>query len=64
MMHDSVEDGILTVGSMAERARKEYASTKETTTSASGTCSTIRVPVALLNRIRELAEIAGVSIPK
>lgn len=48
------------VGEFAKRARKEYEQTKELTTNNGGTCMTIRVPVALLNRIRDMAEAFGI----
>lgn len=50
-------DHVRTISAMAERARKQYAKTKEWTSHDDGSCMTIRVPVALLNRIRELAEL-------
>jgi len=44
------------VHEMAERARRIYARTKQWTINPDQSCETIRVPVALLNRIRDLAE--------
>ena len=50
-----------TVFEFAETARKNYDHTKQVWTVESGTCTTIRVPVALLNRIRDMAELFELS---
>ena len=47
-------DLINTVVDFAAQSRKQYADSKELTTTDSHGCETIRVPVALLNRIRDL----------
>lgn len=63
-MDEQTRDLILTVGVMAENARKRYESTQQWDRSGDmGACMTICVPTALLNRIRELAKSAGVVIP-
>lgn len=49
-------DIVQTVASFAERSRTHYADTKELTNSGGITCVTMRVPVALLNRIRDLEQ--------
>lgn len=51
-------DEIQTIAGMAQVARKDYASGKRFTSNDAdtNTCMTIRVPVAMLNRIRELAQ--------
>ncbi|UIS65440.1 putative baseplate wedge protein [Acidovorax phage AP1] len=53
------EETMQTVLEFAERARTQYESSKEWTSMESGSCMTIRVPVALLNRIREMGEAYG-----
>lgn len=67
-MYDNINEAITGVAEFAERSRKEYASTKEWTALPAHSCETIRVPVALLNRIRDLHELfaarpAGKLIP-
>lgn len=47
---------IQTIVAFAAEARIEYADTKKHTVTETRGCSTQRVPVALLNRIRELGE--------
>ncbi|MFY3646997.1 hypothetical protein ACOTET_22865 [Achromobacter xylosoxidans] len=51
-------DEIQTIAGMAQDARKDYAGGKRFTSNDAdtNTCMTIRVPVAMLNRIRELAQ--------
>jgi len=49
-------DMLKEISEFASRSRTQYADTKEWTSHIDGSCMTIRVPVALLNRIRELAE--------
>jgi len=46
-----------TIVEFAERSREEYKETKEWTIQPGQSCMTIRVPVGLLNRIREIGEI-------
>ncbi|MCM2575128.1 hypothetical protein NAT65_28890 [Achromobacter xylosoxidans] len=55
-------DEIQTIAGMAQDARKDYASGKRFTSNDTdtSTCMTIRVPVAMLNRIRELAQAHGI----
>lgn len=49
-------DAIKTIVDFAERSRDTYDDTREWTSRDNGSCMTIRVPVALLNRIRELGD--------
>lgn len=51
-------DEIQTIAGMAQDARKDYARSKRFTSNDAdtNTCMTIRVPVAMLNRIRDLAQ--------
>lgn len=49
-------DLIKTIVQFAAESRAEYGHTKEHTVTETRGCSTQRVPVALLNRIRELGE--------
>lgn len=53
-MYNDIHDAVSSLYEFQERVRSEYDCTKEITTSDTGTCMTIRVPVALLNRIRDL----------
>lgn len=46
-----------TVTKFAKRSLQEYKSTKEWTTLKQHSCETIRVPVALLKRIKDMEEI-------
>lgn len=52
-------EAVQVVTEFATSARKQYAATKELTCQPDGSCQTIRVPVALLNRIRDMAELFG-----
>mgnify|MGYP000868663696 CR=1 FL=1 len=52
-------EAVQVVTEFAANARKQYAATKELTAQPNGTCSTIRVPVALLNRVRDMGESFG-----
>ena len=54
-------DILQTVIEFAAESKVKYKKTKEFTTENGGTCMTIRVPVALLNRIRELGEEFDIS---
>lgn len=47
-------DLIRTIVGFAERSGEEYKHTRELTATSQSSCMTIRVPTALLNRIREL----------
>ncbi len=51
-----LHEHITTVVDFAARSSKEYEATKEWTVLPSNSCMTVRVPVALLHRIRELGE--------
>lgn len=53
-------EAVEVVTGFATSARKQYAATKELTTLPSGTCMTIRVPVAMLNRIKEMGDLFGI----
>lgn len=58
-MNSELKSAIKTVTKFAEEARNEYKSTEEWTRTerldgSDSSCVTIRVPVALLNRIRDL----------
>jgi len=55
-----MKDLIQTIASMAATARAEFSASKTWSTSDDGamSCMTIRVPVAMLNRIDELAAAA------
>jgi hypothetical protein len=55
-MDADLKDLIGTIVTFAAQSRERYASTKEWTIGAVSSCETIRVPVALLNRIRDLGE--------
>lgn len=55
-MTPELKDAIETVVRFAAGSKKEYKATKEWTASKNHSCQTIRVPTALLNRIKELAE--------
>lgn len=55
-----VLDAIKTLSEFAKRSRERYAGTKLETEIDGVSCRTIRVPVSLLNRIRDLAIAVGV----
>lgn len=55
-------ESVQIVAEFAARSRVRYAGTKEWTVHPDGSCETIRVPVALLNRIREMAEEFGIPV--
>lgn len=57
-MNKDLIDAVTEIADFAEASRKEYANTKEWTTTPDHSCMTIRVPVALLNRIKEAGELA------
>jgi hypothetical protein len=57
-------DQIKTVVQFARDASADYAKTKEWTRTSTTSCQTIRVPVAMLNRIAELGEMAGLAKAK
>lgn len=57
---EQTTDNIRTIANMAASARKRYSDTKEFTSDETSSCMTIRVPVALLNRIRDLADELGI----
>ena len=63
-MDAALKDMILTVATMAENARSEYKDTEKWMATDMGSCMTVRVPTALLNRIRELAKQAGIDVPR
>ena len=56
----AVLDAIKTLSDFSERSRDRYADTKQETEIDGVSCRTMRVPVSLLNRIRELATAVGV----
>jgi hypothetical protein len=62
-MDENTRDNIMTIARMAADARRNYADSKEWTNRNCGSCMTIRVPVALLNRIRDLAEENEIKAP-
>lgn len=51
-------EAVKEIAEWAEQDRIEYSNTKEWTTGENHSCMTIRVPVHLLNRIREAGELA------
>lgn len=55
-------ESVQIVAEFANRSRAEYDNTRELTPLDSGTCMTIRVPVALLNRIRDMADEFGLKV--
>lgn len=55
-MSTELHEAIETVIKFGKRCREEYADSKEWTALAGHSCVTIRVPVALLNRIRDLEQ--------
>lgn len=57
-MTPELKEAIKIVVDFAAKSRREYRGTREWTSSANHSCQTIRVPTALLNRIKELGEIA------
>lgn len=57
-MSKELIEAVAEIADFAEASRKEYGNTKEWTATANHSCMTMRVPVALLNRIREAAELA------
>lgn len=57
-MNQELKEQIELIKSIADRSRSEYASTREWTTTEQSGCRTLRVPVFLLNRIDELADLA------
>lgn len=59
-MGQELKDQIEVVARFAEESRERYIETREWTHQRDSSCMTIRVPVALLNRIRDLAKAAGV----
>jgi hypothetical protein len=58
-MSKELIEAVAEIAEFAESSRKEYGSTKEWTANKGHSCMTIRVPVALLNRIREAAIYAA-----
>lgn len=56
-MYSTIDEAIKAVAEFAEQSREKYAATKEWTSTKSDSCETIRVPVALLNRIREMRKL-------
>lgn len=56
-MTPELKDAIVTVVRFAADSKKEYKDTKEWTASKNHSCQTIRVPTALLNRIKEIGEL-------
>lgn len=52
-----LRDQLKTVIDFAARSREEYKSTSEWTSTKDHSCQTIRVPTALLNRIKEIEEL-------
>lgn len=59
---DEHRESIQIVADFAARSRQQYATTKKWTKHPDGSCETIRVPVALLNRIRDMAEAHGIQV--
>lgn len=55
-MTPELKDLLRTVIDFAAQSRKEYKSTSEWTSTENHSCQTIRVPTALLNRIKEIDE--------
>lgn len=53
-MYETTQEAMKEIAIFAEHARQEYENTKELTVQDGSTCMTIRVPVSLLNRIREM----------
>ena len=53
---EELVDAIKTIVEFAARSKREYEATKEWTAKSHGSCMTIRVPTALLNRIRDLGD--------
>lgn len=51
-MKDLIE-AVKIAADFSERVRRTYAHTKEWTSNGAESCETIRVPVALLNRVRD-----------
>lgn len=56
----SVRDAIRVLRDFAQDSREKYDDTREWTKLEGSSCMTIRVPTALLARIRDLAEDIGV----
>lgn len=52
-------EAIADIAEWAAASRQEYAESKEWTQTKDHACMTIRVPVAILNRIREAGEVAA-----
>lgn len=56
-MYQTIEEAVKHVAEYAERERMVRKETKEWTTGKDSSCETIRVPVSLLNRIRDMREL-------
>lgn len=61
-MYNDLHNAVSSLYEFQERVRSNYDATKELTTSDTETCMTIRVPVSLLNRIRELKAIYEIEV--